>query len=284
MKKEYHVKKIRILLHHFSLCCLLIALMSSSAWAKNFTLAWDPSEDPNAAGYYIYYKADTPHGKFDGTGAAEGSSPIDVGRSLTATINDLDERVYFFAVTAYDNFGNESAFSNVMASHWDPVRFPADAVIHPTKSIEFAWETPLSAKPIVSYTLVYGTDLDAIRASVASQFNPGTTLLAGMGLLGLFGLGMNSRKLCRYLPLTALCFLFLMSGCGDGGSDSSWSGLEGSGLHENANVKVVRDIHTTSKTVQNLQPNTTYYWQVIAIDTDGTEQESSIYSFTTGSF
>src|SRR5947199_1706688 len=66
------------------------------------TLAWDPSPDPSITGYRLY----------QGGESQIYTNVIDVGTADTATITGLDPQVtYYFAVTAYDATGLESAFS-----------------------------------------------------------------------------------------------------------------------------------------------------------------------------
>ena len=85
--------------------------------AKTVTLSWDASPS-NVAGYKVYYNIDNPSPPFNGMGAFEGSSPIDVGNVLSFELNSLqnNDKIYF-AVTAYDDEGNESTYSNVVASN-----------------------------------------------------------------------------------------------------------------------------------------------------------------------
>jgi len=72
-------------------------------------LAWDAPVDPDGnaqdgvAGYYLYYGPES--GMYDVS--------IDVGPQETVTLSNLlAEQPYYFAVTAYDDAGNESDFSN----------------------------------------------------------------------------------------------------------------------------------------------------------------------------
>ena len=70
------------------------------------TLAWQPSSDTNVTGYNVYY------------GAVSHVYPnmISVGNVTNATVNGLvGGTIYYFAVTAYDNFGDESDFSDEIA-------------------------------------------------------------------------------------------------------------------------------------------------------------------------
>ncbi|MDT8420110.1 MAG: fibronectin type III domain-containing protein [Desulfuromonadales bacterium] len=91
--------------------------LAHSVSAKTVDLSWDPSPDSEVLGYKIYYNADSSAFPFNGSGAAEGSSPIDVGHVLGTTLTDLpDEQTHYFAVTAYNAEGIESGYSNIVIS------------------------------------------------------------------------------------------------------------------------------------------------------------------------
>ena len=78
------------------------------------SLQWDPETDPSVTGYKVYYQADSSIQPFKGIGATNGASPIDVQNLTSATINGLDpNHAYYFAVTAYNATGVESAYSNI---------------------------------------------------------------------------------------------------------------------------------------------------------------------------
>jgi hypothetical protein len=85
------------------------------------TLNWTTNTEPDLAGYKVYY-GQSEGGPYDGTGAAEGPSPIDVGDVTTATLSGLpvDSATYYFVVTAYDNEDNESYFSNEVSNNTKP--------------------------------------------------------------------------------------------------------------------------------------------------------------------
>jgi len=74
------------------------------------TLTWNTSA--SATGYKIYYDANylASGPPYNGTGAYEGPSPIDVGPATRFTIHDLPDGGYRFALTAYNAYG-ESGFS-----------------------------------------------------------------------------------------------------------------------------------------------------------------------------
>jgi hypothetical protein len=81
-------------------CFLTAAVMD--ARAADVTLAWDPNAEPDLAGYKIHY----------GTASGSYSAHIDVGNVTKYKLTGLTAgKTYFFAATAYDAFGYESAYS-----------------------------------------------------------------------------------------------------------------------------------------------------------------------------
>jgi hypothetical protein len=71
------------------------------------TLAWDANVEPTLAGYKLY------------VGDASGvyAATIDVGNVTSATVTTLQAgHLYFFAVSAYDQDGVESGFSNEIST------------------------------------------------------------------------------------------------------------------------------------------------------------------------
>lgn len=70
---------------------------------QSVSLSWDPSTDPNVAGYRVY----------SGTASHDYSGSLDVGSATGASVPvPLSGVTYYFAVTAYDSLGNQSDFSN----------------------------------------------------------------------------------------------------------------------------------------------------------------------------
>jgi uncharacterized repeat protein (TIGR01451 family) len=82
---------------------LLVTLLHSGvAWGGTATLSWDANIEPALAGYRVHY----------GTSRAYANS-MDVGRVTTYTMNGLTEKAtYYFVVTAYNQYGSESGYSN----------------------------------------------------------------------------------------------------------------------------------------------------------------------------
>ena len=73
-----------------------------SAVAASVMLDWNASTSANVTGYNVYF----------GTTSGSYSNKIDVGNNTRFTISNLVAGVtYYFAATAYDSNGDESAFS-----------------------------------------------------------------------------------------------------------------------------------------------------------------------------
>ncbi len=78
--------------------CLL--LCTGAGAQQNVSLAWDAESDPGVSGYALHY----------GTTSGVYSVRIDAGTNATATASNLTGgQTYYFAVTAYNDSGSESA-------------------------------------------------------------------------------------------------------------------------------------------------------------------------------
>jgi PKD repeat protein len=86
--------------------CSLIILTGIPSQAASVQLRWEAPTTP-ADGYKVYYGLSSAH--YDVT--------LDVGNALSVAISGLvDGLAYYFAVTAYDMSGHESAFSNEVST------------------------------------------------------------------------------------------------------------------------------------------------------------------------
>jgi hypothetical protein len=93
---------LKLLLPVFLAACL----PWSSLAQVSTTLTWSPSSDPGVAGYNIYY----------GCTSHQYTNMIAVGLVTNVVISGLTANVtYYFAATARDSQGNESAYSNEAA-------------------------------------------------------------------------------------------------------------------------------------------------------------------------
>jgi parallel beta-helix repeat protein len=89
------------------------------------TLSWTPippipnvgcrvpnSNEPDLT-YLLYYDTNQPCPPYDGNGLPQGDSPIEVTEGASLTLSGLSQAGYYFAVTAHDYLGRESAYSNI---------------------------------------------------------------------------------------------------------------------------------------------------------------------------
>ena len=93
-----------IRLEIFCLVLLAIVVMQLTAGATgSVTLVWNASTDPLVAGYNVYY----------GSASATYTNKTNVGTVTNVTISGLVQGLaYYFAVSAYDAMGLESALSS----------------------------------------------------------------------------------------------------------------------------------------------------------------------------
>ena len=72
------------------------------ACSAEITLGWDPSPGKDVVGYRLWY----------GPSSRQYTHSIEVGNETRYRVSELDpDSTYFFAITAYDAYGVESAFS-----------------------------------------------------------------------------------------------------------------------------------------------------------------------------
>ena len=86
-----------------SLIILLTLLGSASIlFAEDTLLSWNPSSDADVIGYKLYR----------GSSPGQYTDSVSVGNTTNYALSGLAPGVHYFAVTAYDQSGNESDFSN----------------------------------------------------------------------------------------------------------------------------------------------------------------------------
>jgi hypothetical protein len=106
----------------FFLVLLILTCLPGKALSADITLAWDHNSEPDLAGYKLYI----------GNSSQNYTQFFDLGLTTQYTISGLiDGTVYFFTLTAYNQRGFESSFSN-------EVRYPPEA---PSPFIEYTHKT-----------------------------------------------------------------------------------------------------------------------------------------------
>jgi len=91
-----------------------VLFLVAAAYAAVTNLAWDANTETDLAGYKLYQSTVGPTGPFTYV------KTIVKGTLATATA-DLPDGTYWWVLTAYDNSGNESGYSNVVTRTIDTV-------------------------------------------------------------------------------------------------------------------------------------------------------------------
>ncbi len=144
----------------FSILSFLFLLDIHGGLSAEIKLAWDPNSESDLAGYKVYY----------GPSIRTGTDPkicvlcgygkiIPIGKVTTFTISDLanGEGVYA-SLTAIDNSGNESAFSNEVNG----------TAKDPASSLQLSLK---SGPNLVSFSTLSGeTQVEVLLSSLSGQY------------------------------------------------------------------------------------------------------------------
>lgn len=129
-------------------------LLPSMIWASSVILSWNPNTEPDLNGYKVYY----------GTQSGIYTQTINVGNVTQRTITDLQAgETYYFSVTAYDNFNNESDYS-IEVSYTAPDDVPptiSSVVITTSDQVQITFSEPVetnSAELTTNYEIRRSTN------------------------------------------------------------------------------------------------------------------------------
>ena len=118
---------------HAILTIILFSLVAAYAHAYDITLAWDPNTEPELAGYILYTRENEPGSNFNQVDYYS-LDEIDPNNPQGA-VNELESgKTYFSAVTAINNDGLESDFSNQVSFMNGEI--VEDVVINDSKSAD----------------------------------------------------------------------------------------------------------------------------------------------------
>lgn len=87
----------------------IIDIQNTSTVSVN--LSWSQVPISDIGGYMVYYNSESTRPNYSGTGANEGSSPIDVGNNTSIHLTGLYGKTYYFSVKTYDSDGEEGYYS-----------------------------------------------------------------------------------------------------------------------------------------------------------------------------
>ncbi len=121
IKKRLRNNKLKTVWRAFSAGLLfsLLAIFTSSAFAAEATLAWNPNTESDVEGYGVYFSQDDPGPPYSLFGYVTLNEISDPDNP-TFTVTGLETGArYYFAVTAFDTAGNESDFSSSVCADVD---------------------------------------------------------------------------------------------------------------------------------------------------------------------
>jgi hypothetical protein len=96
-----------LLIRLAALAAVAVLALAPGAFAASVTVAWDANAEPDLAGYKVHY----------GLASLAYTTHIDVGKTVSRTLDGLAAGTrYYFAVTAYDGYGNESGYSSEISA------------------------------------------------------------------------------------------------------------------------------------------------------------------------
>jgi hypothetical protein len=89
---------------------VILVLYTQFAYATGVRISWQENTESNVAGYKVYY----------GNASRNYDNVIDVGDVTAVEIGDLENTTYYFAITAYDDAGGESDYSEEIVATLAP--------------------------------------------------------------------------------------------------------------------------------------------------------------------
>ena len=82
---------------------LFSLFLTSKVFAGELVVSWNPNSEEDLKGYKIHY----------GNSSGNYNNTIDVGKVTTYIVSNINEGIiYYFVLTAYDEAGNESEYSD----------------------------------------------------------------------------------------------------------------------------------------------------------------------------
>jgi hypothetical protein len=148
-----------------------LAVTMLQSGGASVSLAWDASPSPNITGYKVYY----------GNASRSYGTPVTIGNVLTYTVTGLTPNTWYFAVTAFDNSGNESGYSNeVSATTYAPLTLAGPSVTNGTSGAAFSSAmTAGGGKSPCTFSINAGSLPQGLSLNTATGAITGTPTKAG---------------------------------------------------------------------------------------------------------
>jgi hypothetical protein len=128
-------------------------LLSAEPEHRALRLSWQTVDDPNIAGYRIYYNVNSSGEPYTGTSNASGSdSPVDVGVTDSFILTGLNnDDVYHLAVKAIAVSGLESEYSNELSSQPNLQVIKELEILKQDQSVTLTWQPSFGASSYKIY-------------------------------------------------------------------------------------------------------------------------------------
>ena len=193
------------------LCLVLLMAFPGHCQAARVTLAWDAHYDPAVVGYNLY----------SGSASRTYGTPVNVGNITRYTVTGIVEGLpRYFAVTAYDARGYESAFSDELECFTLVPSAGANGAISPAATVVVSrgMSQTFSLTPAEKYrvadVLVDGVSIGAISSHTFSDVSAchviaASFAIASFGSLVSFNNDANPDLLWRNVVTGQICITTL---------------------------------------------------------------------------
>jgi len=131
-----------------------LIILCFTGYAVGEKLVWDANSDSNVAGYKVYWDNETKQPVGETPGTYTNVQDVDNNTQFNLDITTFPvNHTYYFAVTAYDSYNNESVYSKELA--WDRVAAETPTEIYVENGI-LKWNSSTSTDT-AGYKVYYGS-------------------------------------------------------------------------------------------------------------------------------
>jgi PKD repeat protein len=161
-------------------------MLTFEVCASQLSLAWNASPSASVAGYNVHY----------GTSSGTYTVTTDVGNTLSTTVLKLTGgNTYYFAVTAYDAVGQQSAYSNEasgLAPEDTPVAAFNTSSASGTAPLAITFTNTSTCPATCSYAWTFGDGTTSTAASPSKTYNAAGTYTVTLKVTGSSATATNS--------------------------------------------------------------------------------------------
>jgi hypothetical protein len=153
---------------------MLVVSSSAGAAGQSVSFRWLPNSEPDVAGYKIHY----------GVASRTYTQVLDVGDTTSATISNLAfGTTYYFALTAYNTIGWESAYTRELVHSVPMMLAPLQIRMAPPRQTVLTVTGPAgrtydiqASEDLQNWTKIGSVTIGANGSSVFTENNPPSRL------------------------------------------------------------------------------------------------------------